>query len=190
MGDSIDEAEAGVAEHLSELADLTIKNRLKAESNGGLKVTVFFDGGTRISDGYAAGGAVVYDGTEEIATVAKFLPGVTTNNVAEYTGLLIGLEAAFILGATEVVAYGDSEVIVRQVRGDYQAHKKHLRKLRDEAWKWGERFKKVEIRETPRSGKNNKRRNNNVRADELCTAAMDTRANISVGVSPYLEEQT
>jgi ribonuclease HI len=187
VSDFTDEAEGAYAEHLAEIDNVAAANRSKYER--GLKVTVFFDGGTRISDCHAAGGAVVYaEGQVELASVAKYLPQVTTNNVAEYTGLLVGLEAAFILGATEVVAYGDSELVVCQVRGEYQARKQHLRKLRDEVWRLGQRFDKVEIRETPRGGKQNKRRNNNTRADELCNICMDMRANISKGVSPYLEE--
>lgn len=190
MSDASEEAEAQWAEHMGELADLAIQNRLKAMRDGGLKVTIFFDGGTRISHGHAAGGAVVYGaGQVELAAVAKYLPHETTNNVAEYTGLLVGLEAAFILGATDVTVYGDSELVVRQVRGDYEARKSHLRVLRDEAWDLGGRFQSVEIKETPRGGKNNKRRNNNERADELCNISMDIKANISSpAIKPFLEE--
>lgn len=150
-----------------------------------MKVTVFFDGGTRIAHGVAAGGAVVYDDRgNELLARAKFLPGVTTNNVAEYTGLHLGLELAAELGADEVVVFGDSEVVVRQVRGDYKTRKAHLVPLRDRAWELGSVFAKVTIKEAPKARKNGsrsqemRRRNNNARADELCGQAMDARADV------------
>lgn len=144
-----------------------------------MKVTIFFDGGTRVSKGIAAGGAVVYD-TEgnELVAAGRFLKGVTTNNVAEYAGLHLGLELALALGAREADVYGDSEVIIRQVNQVYATRKRHLVPLREKAWELGRRFQKIKINECPK-GKNNLRRDNNERADQLCGMAMDQRRDIT-----------
>lgn len=145
-----------------------------------MKLILHFDGGCRTSTGLAAGGAVLYDpdGNELIA-LAKLLRGKTTP-VAEYTGLIIGLEKAAELGATEVECMGDAELIVRQVDGRYQCKKPHLRELRNKVWTLGGGFQRVAIREFPKAGPHFKRRHGNVRADELANMAMDAKADILI----------
>lgn len=138
-----------------------------------MKVYAFFDGGNRRADQVGAGAAVIYDEQgNEIATRARFLEGDITNNVAEYTGLHVALELAAEVGATDVHIFGDSEVIVRQVTDVYQVHKPHLRPLRARALELARVFERVKIEESPR-GKTNRRRDNNARADELCTKCMN-----------------
>jgi ribonuclease HI len=144
-----------------------------------MKVVIFFDGGTRVHNGIAAGGAVVYDEAGvELAARGRFLDNVTTNNVAEYQGLILGLETALELGATEARVFGDSEVIVRHVDGRYKCRKPHLQPLLKKVWELGRHFDRVRIEETP-AGKKGKRRDNNVRADELCGMTMDQRADVN-----------
>lgn len=127
-----------------------------------------------------AGGAVLYDGdANEIGAMAIFLSGPhITSNICEYEGLLLALRMARTLKATEVEVYGDSELVVRQVSGQYQARKLHLRALRDRCWQEAAAFESFIIRECPR-GKKGRRRDNNARADALCARAMDLRQDIS-----------
>jgi ribonuclease HI len=85
-----------------------------------VKVVVHVDGGARGNPGPAAAGAVVATLEGEVLDEASALLGDATNNVAEYRGLLLGLERARALGATEVEVVNDSELIARQVAGDYK----------------------------------------------------------------------
>lgn len=128
-----------------------------------------------------AGGAVLYRGSEEVLARARFLSSPhLTSNVCEYEGLLLAIEMAHSLGVVEVEIFGDSELVVRQVRGDYRARQDHLRALRDRAWRESARFQSVVIRESPR-GRGGRRRDNNARADMLCRLAMDVRHDVYYG---------
>jgi len=92
-------------------------------------IEIYFDGGTYISNpGAAAGAAVLYlpDPIGETVTVSKFLPKAT-NNEAEYTGLIAGLEKALELEHKSVVVFGDSDLVVKQVNGLYRVKQPHLK---------------------------------------------------------------
>src|SRR3954469_13295170 len=95
--------------------------------------TLEFDGGSRGNPGPAGIGAVVRaaDGTP-LVTLGRFI-GRATNNVAEYKALIAALQQAKALGAKRVVIRGDSELIVRQMRGEYRVKNADLRGLYDEA---------------------------------------------------------
>src|SRR5215217_3206477 len=83
-------------------------------------ITVQFDGGSRGNPGPAGIGVVLSaaDGTP-LVTLGRFI-GRATNNAAEYTALITGLEEARKLGAKRIAIRGDSELIVRQMRGEYK----------------------------------------------------------------------
>lgn len=148
-----------------------------------MRVIIHFDGGCRISVGRAAGGAVVYDEAgNELAARARYVPGKTTPE-AEYTGLILGMETALELGATDVDILGDAELIVRHVNGVYQCRRPHLRVLLHRVWELGGKFEKRRIREFPKAGPKNKRRHMNVRADELANDCMDQQKDLSYGAS-------
>jgi len=85
-----------------------------------MHVHIFTDGGARGNPGPAASGAVIksLDG-ETLAQVMKYL-GRTTNNQAEYTAIIIGLEKAKRLGATQVTLFMDSELATKQLKGEYR----------------------------------------------------------------------
>jgi ribonuclease HI len=85
-----------------------------------VRVTVHVDGGARDNPGPAAAAAVITGSEGERLDAASVLLGRTTNNVAEYRGLLLGLERARSLGATAVDVINDSELIARQVTGAYR----------------------------------------------------------------------
>ncbi|MBI4435606.1 ribonuclease HI family protein [Candidatus Uhrbacteria bacterium] len=85
-----------------------------------MHVHIYTDGGSRGNPGPAASGAVITspDG-KRLAEVSKYL-GKTTNNQAEYTAIIIGLERAAKMGATVVSLYMDSELAAKQLKGEYR----------------------------------------------------------------------
>ncbi len=96
------------------------------------KLIVNVDGGARGNPGPAAIGAVVQGPDGEVLEERGERIGTATNNVAEYRALLLGIERAAALGASEVHLVGDSELIVRQVKGEYKVKDAALRKLHAE----------------------------------------------------------
>lgn len=144
-----------------------------------VKVIIHFDGGCRMKRNIAAGAAVIFDENgKELATEAKVLRDATTN-VAEYTGLIIGLIRARQIDARQVKVLGDSELVVRQVNGVYRCTKPHLAALRDYVLLLMQCFEACEIIEFPKAGPKNKRRYGNDRADQLANEAMDAALAIS-----------
>jgi ribonuclease HI len=92
-----------------------------------------FDGGSRGNPGPAAWGWVLYDPDgEEIARDCGHI-GTATNNVAEYTGLVRGVQAAVDHGARALDVRGDSELAIKQLRGEYRVKNATLRPLWQEA---------------------------------------------------------
>ena len=85
-----------------------------------MRVVVHVDGGARGNPGPAAAAAVVSSPEGDVLDEASQVLGRATNNVAEYRGLLLGLERARALGATEVDVVNDSELIAHQVNGRYK----------------------------------------------------------------------
>ena len=99
---------------------------------GRMKVVVNVDGGARGNPGPAAIAAVVQDAERRRARGGGERIGTATNNVAEYRALLLGIERAAAIGATELELVGDSELIVRQVEGRYKVKDAALRELHAE----------------------------------------------------------
>ena len=128
---------------------------------------VFADGGSRGNPGPSGCGAVVKSGSsdgEVLASLSKFV-GIATNNVAEYTGLLIGLEKALNMGFSEVEVRMDSELIVKQIKGQYRCKNEGLIPLFNEVKRLQRQFKKFNIEHV--------RREYNKEADLLANQAMD-----------------
>lgn len=98
-----------------------------------MRLTVHVDGGARGNPGPAAIAAVISDENGEIIHEAAETIGHATNNVAEYKALLLGIERAKQLGATELDLVGDSELIVKQVRGEYKVKDAGLKPLHSAA---------------------------------------------------------
>ncbi len=130
-----------------------------------MKLVVHVDGGARGNPGPAAAAAVVSNaGGEPLAEDAELL-GRTTNNVAEYRALLLGLRLARELGAEEVEVIGDSELIAKQVLGEYKVKNEALRPLHSEARAALTQFARWSIRTVPRA--------QNAEADALVNATLD-----------------
>src|SRR4030095_7464019 len=96
-------------------------------------ITLEFDGGARGNPGPAGIGIVLRakDGTE-LVTLGRFI-GRATNNVAEYRALITALPKAKELGARRIAIRGDSELVVKQMRGEYRVKNEGLRGLYEEA---------------------------------------------------------
>jgi len=90
-----------------------------------MKVQIYSDGAARGNPGPAGIGVVVKHGNKTIAEVAEYL-GKTTNNIAEYLAFIRGLEEALACGAKEVECYADSELLVRQINGEYRVKNEGL----------------------------------------------------------------
>src|SRR5438067_2598646 len=111
-----------------------------------MKLVVHVDGGARGNPGPAAAACVISTPDGEIMGEHAQLLGATTNNVAEYRALILGLERARELGASEVEVIGDSELIAKQMQGAYKVRKDELRALHGEALAALEQFARFEIR--------------------------------------------
>ena len=123
------------------------------------------DGGARGNPGPAAIGAVVRDSDGEVLEEVGKRIGRTTNNVAEYRALLLGIERAGALGASELELVGDSELIVRQVKGEYKVKDAAMRELHAQVKRALEPFERWSIRHVPRG--------ENADADRLVNEALD-----------------
>jgi ribonuclease HI len=133
-----------------------------------VKVVVNVDGGSRGNPGPAAIAAVVQDaGGGVLEEIAQPI-GRATNNVAEYRALLLGIERAAALGATELELVGDSELIVRQVEGRYKVKDATMKELHKQVRQALAGFEDWSIRHV--------RRELNSEADRLVNEALDGRA--------------
>jgi ribonuclease HI len=130
-----------------------------------MKVIVHVDGGARGNPGPAAAACVVTSPTGEVLGEHAQLLGSVTNNVAEYRALLLGLERARELGASEVEVVGDSELIAKQVQGIYKVKHEAMKPLHREALAALKGFERSSIRTVPRA--------QNAHADALVNAALD-----------------
>ena len=117
-----------------------------------MKLTTFTDGGARGNPGPAAAGIVIKNEAGEIiAHYGEYL-GNQTNNFAEYSALLSALKKAKELGATEVDCVLDSELVVKQMRGEYKVKEPTLQKLFMAVYNTATQFKKVTYRHILRAG--------------------------------------
>jgi ribonuclease HI len=132
------------------------------------KVVVHVDGGARGNPGPAAAGAVVSTPEGDVLDEAAEAIGVATNNVAEYRGLLLGLQRARELGATEVEVVNDSELIAKQVNGVYKVKHPDMKPLHAAALQALDAFDRWSIRSVPRA--------QNAAADALVNQALDARS--------------
>ena len=127
---------------------------------------VHVDGGSRGNPGPSGAGAVIRDPSGKVVRrLAKYL-GVATNNVAEYEALILALEeAASISDLDSLTVYADSQLMVRQIKGEYRVKNEALKGLYAIAIKLVESFQDFEIRHIPRE--------ENSDADKLANEAMD-----------------
>ncbi len=129
-------------------------------------ILIYTDGGARGNPGPAGAGAIIYDGDtgDVLAEISEFL-GKTTNNVAEYTALLMALQKAKELGGEKVHCRLDSELIVKQMKGEYRVRDPKLQLLFTQIWNLRQQFVQVNFEHV--------RREKNKEADRLANEAMD-----------------
>ena len=130
-----------------------------------MKLVVNVDGGARGNPGPAAIAAVVQGPGGEVLEERGERIGEATNNVAEYRALLLGIERAAALGASELELVGDSELIVKQMKGEYKVKDAGMRKLHAEAKHALGSFESWSIRHV--------RREHNAEADRLVNEVLD-----------------
>jgi len=130
-----------------------------------MKALLHTDGGARGNPGPAAYGFVLEaeDGTT-LAAEGEAI-GTATNNVAEYSGLIAGLRKAIELQVPEVVVVSDSELMVKQMRGEYRVKNEALRDLYEVAIRLADKLASVEFRHVKRA--------HNELADKLVNEALD-----------------
>jgi ribonuclease HI len=133
-----------------------------------VKAKLFTDGGARGNPGPAAYGFVLEDDGGEVLAAEGEAIGTATNNVAEYSGLIAGLRRAHELGVTELEVVSDSELMVKQMRGEYRVKNDALRGLSVEASRLARQVGSVEYRHVKRA--------HNELADRLVNEALDALA--------------
>jgi ribonuclease H / adenosylcobalamin/alpha-ribazole phosphatase len=130
-----------------------------------LKVRLYTDGGSRGNPGPAAYGYVLESEDGTVLAAEGEAIGVATNNVAEYRGLVAGLAKAIELAVPEVEVVSDSELLVKQMRGEYRVKNQALRHLSLEAARLVRQLGRVEYRHVGRE--------QNDLADRLVNDALD-----------------
>ncbi|HEY8236717.1 MAG TPA: ribonuclease HI family protein [Gaiellaceae bacterium] len=131
-----------------------------------MKAKLSTDGGARGNPGPAAYGYVLEDEDGTVLDARGETIGVATNNVAEYRALIAGLEKAVELGIDELEVVSDSELLVKQMQGEYRVKNEALRELNDEANSLERKLGRVRYKAV--------RREHNELADKLVNEALDT----------------
>lgn len=136
-----------------------------------MRVTVHIDGGSRGNPGPAAAGFVISDPDDgQVLQQAGVFLGQATNNVAEYRGLIEALQRARQLGATDVEVRSDSELLVRQINGQYRVKNAGLKPLFEEANALAGTFGRFAISHV--------RREQNTEADGMVNQALNLKRNV------------
>ncbi len=138
-----------------------------------MKLSIWTDGGARGNPGPAGAGIYIRDENGRTVCWAGFYLGEATNNVAEYQGLLRGLRAAKELGGTQLAVHCDSELIVKQVNGQYKVKNPTLRSIYEEVIAEMANFEQVTVKHVYRS--------DNAQADQMVNEAVDARGDVSKG---------
>jgi ribonuclease HI len=128
---------------------------------------VFSDGASRGNPGMAGAGAVILDEKGEVVERLKRFLGKQTNNIAEYEGALLGIRRAQELGIREIDVVADSQLLIRQLGGQYRVKNEGIRPLYEAAMQLLRSFDKVRLIHVPRE--------QNTLADEMSNRAIDER---------------
>ncbi len=122
-----------------------IKNRIDGTSS----VKLYVDGASNLHAKIAGIGGVFYRNGTELYTFSEFI-GAATNNEAEYSALIKGLNESLRLNLLNIVIYADSELVVKQINGEYKVKNKRMQKLYGEAQALLNRFEAWTITHIPR----------------------------------------
>lgn len=135
-----------------------------------MRVKIFTDGGARGNPGPAGIGVAIQDAHGK--TIEEFgdYIGETTNNQAEYRAMIAALERAQVLGATDVEAFADSELLVKQLHRTYRVKNAGLAPLFVQVWNLAQSFASCTFQHV--------RRERNKDADRMVNAAIDARGSV------------
>jgi ribonuclease HI len=132
----------------------------------GPELVIYSDGASRNNPGEAGAGVYIMTSAGEPVRIARYL-GRTTNNIAEYTAAIIGLEYAVEQGATRVSLLADSELLVKQLNGQYKVKNEGLKPLYQKVKGLLARIGSTEVKYIPRE--------QNKEADALANKAIDEK---------------
>lgn len=130
-----------------------------------MNIKVYTDGASRGNPGKASIGIIIYDLDGQVLKKEKEFIGIATNNVAEYKAVIRGLEISTELGATGVMLYADSQLLVRQLSGEYKVKNEGLRPLYQQVKELTKNFENFSANHIPRE--------QNKEADKLANVALD-----------------
>jgi formyltetrahydrofolate-dependent phosphoribosylglycinamide formyltransferase len=145
------------------------------------KIVAFIDGGSRGNPGPAAAGFTLADSCGTQLQAKGFYLGEATNNIAEYTGFLKALEAAKQAGAEQLMVFSDSQLLVRQINGQYKVKSENIWPLFQEAVKLLRGFKSWQVRHITRE--------KNKEADKLVNQALDFKRDVEVKRESIVQNQ-
>jgi formyltetrahydrofolate-dependent phosphoribosylglycinamide formyltransferase len=135
------------------------------------RVIAYSDGGSRGNPGPAGAGIVICDLNHKVLLAKGFYLGHHTNNVAEYTGVIKALEMALDLGAASIELFCDSELLVRQINGQYKVRSANIKSLYVQAVALLSRFDSWRVAHVYRD--------DNTHADALVNKALDAREDVT-----------
>ena len=127
------------------------------------------DGGARGNPGPGAVAAIVRKEGEILTKSSKFIGESVTNNIAEYEGLIHALELAHTVTKDEITCFLDSELVVRQLLGEYKVKNRNILPLFLKVQKLQENFKKIKYAHVPRTD------NFQIIVDELLNDELDNQ---------------
>lgn len=130
------------------------------------ELEIYIDGACIGNPGEAAIGVIVQEDSKRIKEISKTI-GQGTNNIAEYGAFITALKEAALLKADKIRIYTDSELLFKQVTGQYKIKNENLKLLFEEAKRLAEKFKAVEVKHIPRE--------QNSAADQLASKALKKR---------------
>ena len=145
------------------------------------KIIAHIDGGSRGNPGPSAAGFVLNDSSGTQLQAKGYVLGRMTNNVAEYTSFVKALEAAGKLGAEQLIVYSDSELLVKQINGQYRVKSELIKPLYDQAINLLGGFNSWKVRHITRD--------KNKQADSLVNEALDAGHNIEAKLKPALKKE-
>ncbi len=135
----------------------------KSDTNA---LTIFTDGASRNNPGEAGAGVLILRDNKPVAKLARYL-GTTTNNIAEYTAAIMGMDYAVKVGASSVRLLADSELLVKQLNGQYKVKNEGLKPLHNRVKELIAKIGNVEVQYIPRA--------QNKEADALANKAIDEK---------------
>jgi ribonuclease HI len=140
------------------------QSTLKIYNTNNFLNVLYFDGCSKGNPGSAGAGAVIYTNYEEVWSGSSFVGTHSTNNEAEYTGLILGLKKASEMNIKNLFVNGDSQLVINQMTGKYKCNSPNLLPLYQAAKILEEGFENIEYKHVLR--------NLNHRADELANIAI------------------